>query len=141
MITQTQVCPLIEEHTNVLIGELVAKAIFVGIINPLCDPDKGFGPGKTWRVSCSWRGRHQFRNGSVIEDFSIINLFKCHFKFSTRTACGEALSSPAGMADKQLLRTFMADSAIAAGVTPSSHAGERWERVRLNFPYHHQQSD
>lgn len=32
---------------------------------------------------------------------------------------------PAGMVARQLLRTFMADSATAAGVRTSSHAGEK----------------
>lgn len=32
---------------------------------------------------------------------------------------------PAGMVARQLLRTFMADSATAAGVRTSSHAGDK----------------
>lgn len=42
-------------------------------------------------------------------------------KTSVWTECG---NKPVGMEDKQLLRTFMADSATAAGVGISSQAEE-----------------
>lgn len=39
---------------------------------------------------------------------------------------------PAGMVARQLLRTFMADSATAAGVRTSSHAGDRKKEWIMN---------
>lgn len=51
LVTQTEVSPLVEQHADVLVGQLVAKAVFVGIVDPFCDPDKGFGPGQTGWVS------------------------------------------------------------------------------------------
>lgn len=38
---------------------------------------------------------------------------------------------PAGMVARQLLRTFMADSATAAGVRTSSHAGDKTKIQKL----------
>ena len=45
---------VVEKHADVAIRQLVAKAVFVGIVDPFCDPDKGLGSGETRRISGSW---------------------------------------------------------------------------------------
>ena len=42
---------LVEQHTDVLIGELVTKAIFVGVVYPFSHPNEGFGLREAWWVS------------------------------------------------------------------------------------------
>lgn len=48
---------LVEEHAHALVGELVAKAVLVGVVDPFGHPQKGLGPGQTGRVpvGCSER--------------------------------------------------------------------------------------
>lgn len=46
LVTQAQMSAFIEEYTDVLIGELVTEAVFVGVVNPLGYPDKRLGFGK-----------------------------------------------------------------------------------------------
>lgn len=55
VVTQTKVGAVVEKHADVAIRQLVAKAVFVGIVDPFCDPDKGLGSGETRRISGSWR--------------------------------------------------------------------------------------
>lgn len=45
-ITQAQMSAFIEEYADVLIGELVTEAVFVGVVDPLGYPDKRLGFGK-----------------------------------------------------------------------------------------------
>lgn len=42
---------LVEEHTDALVGELVAKAVFVGVVHPFCHPQEGLGLGQRGGVS------------------------------------------------------------------------------------------
>ncbi len=41
----------VEEYTNVLIGELVTEAVFVGVVDPLGNPDERLGFRKAGWVS------------------------------------------------------------------------------------------
>lgn len=54
---------LVEEHTHALVGELVAKAILVGVVHPFGDPQKGLGPGQTGRVPTGCKDRFKMTDG------------------------------------------------------------------------------
>lgn len=54
LVTKTEVCPLIKEHADILVGQLVAKAVFVRVVNPFGDPQEGLRPGQTWWISGGW---------------------------------------------------------------------------------------
>lgn len=55
LVTKAEVRSLVEEHTDVLVGELVAKTIFVGVVDPFSHPEEGLWPGQTRWVSGGWR--------------------------------------------------------------------------------------
>jgi hypothetical protein len=35
---EAHVCPVVEQNSHYVVGELVAKAILVGVVHPLSDP-------------------------------------------------------------------------------------------------------
>lgn len=41
---------LVEEHAHAVVGELVAEAVLVRVVDPLGHPQKGLGPRQTGRV-------------------------------------------------------------------------------------------
>lgn len=49
---------LVEEHAHAVVGELVAEAILVRVVDPLGHPQKGLGPRQTGRVpaGCKKKG-------------------------------------------------------------------------------------
>lgn len=47
----------IKEDSNILIGELVPKAIFIGVVHPLGHPDKMFRLCNTWSAHRCWRNK------------------------------------------------------------------------------------
>lgn len=58
VVAKAEMCSLVEEHTDALVRELVAKAVFVGVVHPLCHPQEGLGLGQRGRVSGGWRRKH-----------------------------------------------------------------------------------
>lgn len=56
---------VVEEDPNAAVGELVAKAILVGVIHPLAHPDKVLMAGQgSWVFLRWWRGEGVSRAGS-----------------------------------------------------------------------------
>lgn len=51
LVTQAQMSAFVEEYADVLIGELVSEAVFVGVVDPLGYPDKRLGFRKAGWVS------------------------------------------------------------------------------------------
>lgn len=51
-------CSLVEEHAHAVVGELVAEAVLVRVVDPLGHPQKGLGPRQTGRVpaGCKKKG-------------------------------------------------------------------------------------
>lgn len=47
-------CAVVEEDPDAAVGELVAKAILVGVIHPLAHPDKVLMAGQGSRVFFRW---------------------------------------------------------------------------------------
>lgn len=45
---------VVEEDPNAVVGELVAKAILVGVVHPLAHPNKLLMSGQGSRVSLRW---------------------------------------------------------------------------------------
>lgn len=108
---------LVEEHAHAVVGELVAEAVLVRVVDPLGHPQKGLGPRQTGRVPASCK-----KNG-----------VKKSYLTAPRYYAAELSQSlihdlPAGMLARQSLSTFTADSATAVGVATSSHAIEKSRR-------------
>lgn len=56
-------CSLVEEHTDALVRELVAKAVFVGVVHPFGHPQEGLGLGQGGGVSSGCRIKHNVIHG------------------------------------------------------------------------------
>lgn len=69
LVTQTQMSAFVEEDSDILIGKLVAKTIFVGVVHPLGHPDKRFRLCDTWSVPRCWKTK---KNPNI--NFLIITL-------------------------------------------------------------------
>lgn len=54
-VTKTEVRSLIEEHADALVRELVAKTIFVGVVDPFSHPQEGLWPRQAGWVFSGWR--------------------------------------------------------------------------------------
>lgn len=48
---------LVEEHSHAVVGQLVAKAVLVGVVDPLGHPEKELGSGQAGRVPVGCKGR------------------------------------------------------------------------------------
>lgn len=110
LVAEAQVRSLVEEHTHTVVGQLVAKAILVRVVDPFGHPQKGLGPGQTGRVSAGCKERVKMT----------------HVLYETHVCHAAVLIDvlPAGILARQPPSTFTADSATAAGVATSSHAKE-----------------
>lgn len=54
LVTQTEMSAFVKQDADVLVGELVAEAVFIGVVHPLGHPDERFGLGYTRRVLASY---------------------------------------------------------------------------------------
>lgn len=63
LVAEAKVRSLIEEHTHALVGELVAKAVLVRVVDPFGHPQKGLGPGQTRRVPAGCKQRLKMTAG------------------------------------------------------------------------------
>lgn len=59
LIAQAEMCSLVEEHPNTFVRQLVAKAVFVGVVHPFGDPQERLRPGQAGGVSISWIGKNK----------------------------------------------------------------------------------
>lgn len=57
LVAEAKVHSLVEEHTHAVVGELVAKAVLVRVVDPFGHPQKGLGPGQTGRVPAGCKER------------------------------------------------------------------------------------
>lgn len=48
---------LVEEHSHTLVGELVAKAVLIRVVDPFGHPQEELGSGQTGRVPVGCKGR------------------------------------------------------------------------------------
>lgn len=57
LVAEAKVHSLVEEHTDAVVGELVAKAVLVRVVDPFGHPQKGLGSGQTGRVPAGCKER------------------------------------------------------------------------------------
>lgn len=63
LVAEAKVRSLVEEHTHALVGELVAKAVLVRVVDPFGHPQEGLGPGQTGRVPAGCKQRLKMTDG------------------------------------------------------------------------------
>lgn len=140
---------IVEEDPNAAVGELVAKAILVGIIHPLAHPDKVLVAGQgSWVFLRCWRREevssqparlsHLPRgNRSLQQALAPFRVLFVSQVAAIPSSQGEGhaqppipsqsspTSLPGGMEERQALRSRTADSMMAEAVTKSSKAAGR----------------
>lgn len=143
------VCAIVEEDSNAAVGELVAKAILVGVIHPLAHPDKVLMAGEgSWVFLHWWRGEGVSRAGSQPLPTSppqrgadplqrALAAFNVHQRAAMPSSHREGDAQhpvpsqssptglPGGMEERQVCRSRTADSIMAEAVMQSSKAAER----------------
>lgn len=82
---------LVEEHAHALVGELVAKAVLVGVVHPFGHPQKGLGPGQAGGVPVGCKERvkttpHTWSHGLRIQSTS--------YRWACSPGSRRALSQP-----------------------------------------------
>lgn len=56
LVAEAEVRSLVEEHSHTLVGQLVAKAVLVRVVDPLGHPQEELGSGQTGRVPVGCKG-------------------------------------------------------------------------------------
>lgn len=142
---------VVEEDPNAAVGELIAKAILVGVIHPLAHPDKVLMAGQGSWVFLRWgredsvsrAGRQPLPTSPLQEGADpprpqwALAAFKVpqiaavpssHVEGDTQRPAPSQSSPtglPGGMEERQVRRSQTADSMMAEAVMQSSKATER----------------
>lgn len=65
LVAEAEVRSLVEEHAHAVVGELVAEAVLVRVVDPLGHPQKGLGLRQTGRVPAGCQKKKKKKGGGL----------------------------------------------------------------------------